>query len=64
MALNANILLYDEPRKLNTKASEEYVHVRFSYPDVHKNGTVGFLLNIAEQGFRFRLRIIKPLRSI
>ena len=36
MALNANILLYDEPRKLNTKASEEYVHVRFSYPDVHK----------------------------
>ena len=36
MALNANILLYDEPRKRNTKASEEYVHVRFSYPDVHK----------------------------
>ncbi len=36
MALNKNILLYDEPRKLNTKASEEYVHVKFFYPDVHK----------------------------
>lgn len=36
MALNENILLYEEPRKRNTKASEEYVHVRFSYPDVHE----------------------------
>lgn len=36
MALNTNILLYAEPRKLNTKASEEYVHVKFSYPDFHK----------------------------
>lgn len=32
MALNKNILLYDEPRKLNTKASEEYVHVKFFLP--------------------------------
>ena len=36
MALNTNILLYEESRKLNTKASEEYVHVKFSYPDLHK----------------------------
>lgn len=36
MALNANILLYEEPRKLHTKASEEYIHVKLSYPDVHK----------------------------
>lgn len=36
MSLNTNILLYREPRKLNTKASEEYVHVKFSYPDVQK----------------------------
>lgn len=35
MGLNANILLYREPRRRNTKASEEYVHVKFSYPDVH-----------------------------
>lgn len=36
MALNENILLYQEPRKRNTKASEEYVHVKFRYPDVRK----------------------------
>lgn len=36
MALNTNILLYREPRAVNTKASEEYVHVKFSYPDVQK----------------------------
>lgn len=33
MALSKNILIYNESRKYNTKASEEYVHVRFSYPD-------------------------------
>ena len=37
MALNTNILLYMEPRKQNTKASEEYVHVKFFYPDVNKD---------------------------
>ena len=36
MALNANILLYPGPRKQNTKASEAYVPVRFSYPDVRR----------------------------
>lgn len=36
MALNTHILLYDEPRKRNTKASEEYVHVKFSYPEDHQ----------------------------
>lgn len=34
MALNSNIVLYDEARYVNTKASEEYVHVKFKYPDV------------------------------
>jgi hypothetical protein len=34
MSLNANIVLYKEPRVANTKASEEYVHVKFKYPDV------------------------------
>lgn len=36
MALNPNIILYHEPRRTNTKASEEYVHVKFMYPDVRK----------------------------
>ena len=36
MALNANILLYPGPRKQNTKTSEAYVPVRFSYPDVRR----------------------------
>lgn len=36
MALNTNILLYEEPRKVNTKACEEYVHLKFTYPDVHQ----------------------------
>lgn len=36
MALNINIILYNESRKRNTKASEEYVHVKFSYPDAHE----------------------------
>lgn len=36
MALNANIVLFKEPRTVNTKASEEYVHVKFMYPDVQK----------------------------
>ncbi len=36
MALNRNILLYNEPRKKNTKASEEYVHAKFYYPEVGK----------------------------
>ncbi len=35
MALNANIVIFEEPRRLNTKASEEYVHIKFKYPDVH-----------------------------
>ena len=33
MALNPNIKLF-AGRSYNTKASEEYVHVRFNYPDV------------------------------
>ena len=32
--LNPEIILYKEPRKFNTKASEEYVHVKFKYSDV------------------------------
>lgn len=36
MALDPNITLYKEPRAVNTKASEEYVHVKFEYPDVQK----------------------------
>lgn len=36
MALNSNIMLYNEPRYANTKASEEYIHVKFNYPDVQK----------------------------
>lgn len=35
MALNKNIKLFDG-RTMNTKASEEYVHVVFSYPDVNE----------------------------
>ncbi|MDE7246658.1 MAG: restriction endonuclease, partial [Lachnospiraceae bacterium] len=35
MALNSNITLFWE-RPVNTKASERYVHVRFSYPDVNQ----------------------------
>lgn len=34
MKLNENIELYNEGRYVNTKASEEYIHVRFIYPDV------------------------------
>lgn len=34
MFLNGNIMIYDEPRYVNTKASEEYIHVHFCYPDV------------------------------
>ena len=33
--LNSNIILFDENVKPNTKASEEYVHVRFNYPESH-----------------------------
>ena len=33
MALNPNITLFPG-RKVNTKASEEYVHIKFSYPDL------------------------------
>lgn len=36
MSLNSNIVLFKEPRYVNTKASEEYVHVKFKYPDVKK----------------------------
>ena len=36
MSLNSNIVLVKEPRYVNTKASEEYVHVKFKYPDVTK----------------------------
>lgn len=36
MELNKNIIFYNEERKVNTKASEEYVHVLFKYPDVDK----------------------------
>lgn len=35
MALNTNITLF-EGRTVNTKASEQYVHVKFIYPDVNK----------------------------
>ena len=33
MALNPNIKLFNG-RFYNTKASEEYVHVKFTYPDI------------------------------
>lgn len=36
MSLNSNIILYNEKRYVNTKASEEYVHVKFKFPDVQK----------------------------
>lgn len=36
MALDPNIVLYKEARRVNTKASEEYVHVQFRYPDADK----------------------------
>jgi len=35
MSLNTNITLF-EGRTVNTKASEQYVHVKFIYPDVNK----------------------------
>lgn len=35
MALNPNIVLYEETRRVNTKASEEYVRVQFHYPEVN-----------------------------
>ena len=35
MALNKNITLFNG-RTVNTKASEQYVHVKFVYPDVNK----------------------------
>lgn len=31
--LNPNIILFDEPRKKHSKASEEYIHVKFIYSD-------------------------------
>lgn len=36
MSLNSNIVLFKEERYKNTKASEEYVHVKFKYPDIKK----------------------------
>lgn len=36
MALNPNIVLYKEARRVNTKASEEYVRVQFRYPEYDK----------------------------
>ncbi len=36
MALNSNVIIYMEPVKVNTKASEEYIHIKFKYPDVNK----------------------------
>lgn len=35
MALNTKITLF-KGRKVNTKAQEQYVHVKFTYPDVNK----------------------------
>ena len=32
MILNPNIYIYNEPTICHTKASEEYIHVKFSYP--------------------------------
>lgn len=40
MALNPNITLYDDERFVNTKASEEYVRVRFRYSDSEWDGWV------------------------
>ena len=42
MALNPHIILYDEARHVNTKASEEYVHVQFNYPDT-RSGWDGWI---------------------
>ena len=64
MALNKNILLYDEPRKLNTKASEEYVHVKFFTRMFIKNGMDGFPLNTEELAFQFLLTSQKNLMCI
>lgn len=36
MSLNPNIVLCNKQRYCNTKASEEYVPIKFTYPDVHK----------------------------
>jgi len=38
--LNVNIKLVELERKTHSKASEEYVHVRFSYPDHDWDGWV------------------------
>ncbi len=35
--LNPNIKIYSEERFANTKASEEYIHVVFDYPDVQES---------------------------
>ena len=36
MALNSNIIIFKEEEHINTKASEEYVHVKFIYPEDFK----------------------------
>ncbi len=36
MALNKGIIVCSERRYVNTKASEEYIHVKFNYPDTQK----------------------------
>ena len=38
--LNKNITIVDKERKKHSKASEEYVHVRFDYPDATWDGWV------------------------
>ncbi|WP_322169455.1 restriction endonuclease [Acutalibacter caecimuris] len=38
--LNRNITIVDKERKKHSKASEEYVHVRFDYPDTTWDGWV------------------------
>lgn len=38
--LNDNINIVDNERKKHSKASEEYVHVEFTYPDSTWNGWV------------------------
>ena len=38
--LNENITIVEEERKKHSKASEEYVHVEFDYPDMTWDGWV------------------------
>ena len=63
MALNSNIVLYDEARYVNTKASEEYVHVKFKYPDVQSEWDGGVPVEYRRTGVSIPVSAKKELEE-